>query len=146
MEHILRQLDRSWEAYGRIEQSTTDSEPDPRIYGQGKAKAQADVEQSGGLAALVELRRNSVGDLCAREGKEEKEEGADEFSTTGYEVIARGVVESVCKWETGRLVVAVALLDKGETQGWRRGGFSGVHLVGRGRRRSCDYASADLRL
>ena len=82
----------------RIEQASTDSKPHPSIHGERETKRKADIEQSRQLVLMLWIW-DCVGDLGARESKEEEEKRPDEFSSAGHEVVASSVVEAVSEWQ-----------------------------------------------
>lgn len=83
----------------RIKESSTDSEENPCIDSQGKAKAQTDVQQS----SRVRCRRRDgtgcfrVGNLCASESKEEEQKCAGKLARHGDEMISSMVWQPVEK-------------------------------------------------
>lgn len=85
---------------GRVEETTTDTEEDPCVDGERKAKGQSNVlkllrvgssfcdsQARGGL--------DTIRDLSARQGKVEEEHSADEFTTHGDEVVADTVWDAI---------------------------------------------------
>lgn len=77
--------------YSRIEEASTDAEEDPHVDGQRETKGERDVQQCLKIHRVV--AQEVVGNLRASEGKEQEQEGADEFADASNEKIASSVGE-----------------------------------------------------
>jgi hypothetical protein len=88
----------------RIEQSSTDPKENPDINRQTEPESQRNVEQNSRIGRLRHaqwIHRNQRGrigirDLRRGKRKEKEQEGADEFTEHGDEVVADGVGEEMC--------------------------------------------------
>lgn len=77
---------QSWRPSKQL--ASTDAEEGPDVDTKGHAKTQGDVEQLGWIGVEWNATvRGTVDDVGAAKGKEEEEEGSDEFAGRGNEMV-----------------------------------------------------------